>query len=99
MNAKAEVVEALDTLYKMLDSPEPLTGLRRDLARTTLIHAQVRMQHLTDARPRKAKAAPEKFCCPGFEWTGERAHSPECPQAQIEAAAKVRIEPAWEGQR
>jgi hypothetical protein len=57
MTAKEEALNALDTARKMLDSPEPLTGLRLSLLRGTLDFAASAIEAMQEVkRKRKEKA-------------------------------------------
>lgn len=57
MTAKEEALNALDTIRKMVDSPEPLSGLRLQLLRTTLDFAATSVEALQEVkRKRKATA-------------------------------------------
>lgn len=57
MNPKDEAVSALSTARKMLESPEPLTGVRRVQFRGLLEYAEEPVAvYLTVRKPRKAKA-------------------------------------------
>lgn len=56
MTKKQEALNAIDTARKMLDSPEPMDGLRFSLLRATLDHAASCLEQVTELkRPRKAK--------------------------------------------
>lgn len=55
--AKDEALNALDTARKMLDSPEPMTGLRLSLLRGTLDFAASAVERIEETkRPRRAQS-------------------------------------------
>lgn len=57
MTARQEALNALDTARKMVDSPEPMTGLRLSLLRNTLEFAAGAVEKIQEVkRLRKEKA-------------------------------------------
>ena len=60
MTAKQDALNALETARTMLDAPEPMTGLRLNLFRSTLEFAAAtvgRIDELKRARKKKKEAA------------------------------------------
>lgn len=60
MTPKAEALHALGTALKMLDDPQPLDGLRRQLLRETLVYAVGAVERIAELkRARRAAKGPE----------------------------------------
>ena len=56
MTAKDEAINALDSARKMLDAPEPLTGLRLSLLRETLVFAVEAIERIEELKRARRKA-------------------------------------------
>ncbi|MDD5304784.1 MAG: hypothetical protein PHS14_16940 [Elusimicrobia bacterium] len=53
MTTKDEALNAIETARKMLDSPEPMTGLRLNLLRSTLEFAASSVEKLQEVKRKR----------------------------------------------